>query len=85
MIFKNHRGEVPWYVIGLILAIIVLLVSIGAISKIRAAQKQTGEVTQGCTGFGGTCKTACSTNEDSIALGKITCSPGESCCRPKTT
>lgn len=56
MSFKNQRGEVPWYVIALILAIIVLVVSLFAIPKIRDAQGQsTNPLQDTCTIIGGTC------------------------------
>ena len=62
MTFKNNRGEVPWYVIGLILAIIVLLVSLGAVNKIRDAQKGTTDQANACTILGGTCGSSCTTS-----------------------
>ena len=55
--FKNRKGEMPWYVVALILAIIVLLVSLGAIWKIRENQNAaTNQITSSCaTVAGGTC------------------------------
>lgn len=57
MTFKNKRGEVPSYVIGLIIAIVVLLVAIGAVVKIKNAQNQAGQQTSTCESVaGGTCQ-----------------------------
>ena len=57
--FKNRRGEMPWYVVALILAIIVLLVSLGAVWKIRQNQNGAEEqISNTCeTVAGGKCET----------------------------
>jgi len=47
MIFKNKRGEVPWYVIALILAIVVLLVVLaGPVRKINKSQNDAAKSTE---------------------------------------
>ena len=57
MSFKNKKGDVPWYVIALILALVVLVVSLFAIPKIRDAQKEAGgKLKDTCTIAGGTCE-----------------------------
>lgn len=47
MIFKNKRGEVPWYVIGLIIALVVLLLILaGPVRKLFATQTDVGNTAQ---------------------------------------
>ena len=73
----------PWYVVALILAIIVLLVSLGAIWKIRQSQEQANDqLLDTCkTISGGTCvkATACGTNENKMPG---ICPKEHICCKP---
>jgi hypothetical protein len=56
MTFKNRRGEMSWYVIAMVLAVIVLVVSLFVVPRIRDAQGQgTGVTKDTCTIAGGTC------------------------------
>ena len=77
MIFKNNRGEVPSYVIGLIIAIIILLVAAGAVYKITQAQKQA---TNSCVLAGNQCiqGNTCTTGLTSTLIG--TCPNNQVCC-----
>ena len=83
MIFKNKRAEVPSYVIGLIIAIIILLVAVGAIIKIKTAQGGSDQpVTKSCEQLaGGTCTDAtagCPTGKSQLFAGF--CPTGQICC-----
>ena len=56
MSFKKKKGEVSWYVIALILAIVILVVSLFVVPKIREAQKSGGDtIKSACEIAGGNC------------------------------
>lgn len=57
MIFKNNRGEIGWYVIGIILALIVLLISLIAIFDIGSNSGAANNLAKNTcvTVFHGTC------------------------------
>jgi uncharacterized protein (UPF0333 family) len=56
MSFKNKKGDVSWYVIALVLAIVVLVVSLFVVPKIRTSQGQAVELSNACKVAGGTCQ-----------------------------
>jgi hypothetical protein len=82
MTFKNKRGEVPWYVIGLVLALIVMLVSVGAVIKLRKAQDSTNQATKDtCTGLtAGTCDQGPTCPEGKTRNFFATCPDTQICC-----
>lgn len=71
------------YVVGIIIALLVLFVSVGAIYKIRQAQKDTGTpATTTCESiFSGTCQASCTGSDkpNTNPLGKCPIE-GEKCC-----
>lgn len=84
MTFKNKRGEVSWYVVGIILALIVLVIAIGAVLKIKAAQENVdGQQSGLCESVaGGTCQAAteCGAGFEKVPL--VSCpEEGQICCK----
>jgi hypothetical protein len=86
MTFKSRRGEMPWYVIALVLALIVLAVSLFIIPKIRSAgDSASSTITDACAVAGGTCTdgTECTSG---VKLSAAPCTDGPNkakrvCCK----
>ena len=57
MSFKNKHGEVSWYVVTLIMALVILVVSLFVVPLIKNAQAQSGKpLTDACGIVGGACQ-----------------------------
>lgn len=72
MTFKNKRGEVHWYVIGIVLAIIILLITLfGPVRKIMGAQDDVSDRTKDTCQIiaEGTCRPSCNAGEEKSLLG----------------